>query len=129
MAKKEFTYRGKSTEELLKLDTREFGKLLPSKRKRCVLRNFQDIENFVKRCKTKLGRGKRIKTQARDIIVVPQMVGMKIEVYNGKEYVNLNVVWDMIGHRLGEFSPTRKKVAHSAPGIGATRSSAALSVK
>ncbi len=129
MVKKEFTYRGKSTEELLKLDVREFGKLLPSKRKRSVLRNSQEIENFVQRCKKKIEKGKRIKTQSRDILIVPQMVGMRMQIYNGKEYVNTEVVWEMIGHRLGEFAPTRKKIAHSAPGIGATRSSAALSVK
>lgn len=129
MVQKEFFYRGKSTEELKKLDVREFAKLLPSQRKRTVLRNFQYVEKFLQRCKVKLNRGKRIKTHQRDIVIVPQMVGMKMQVYNGKEYTNIEVIWEMIGHHLGEFAATRKKVAHSAPGIGATRSSAALSVK
>lgn len=129
MVQKEFFYRGKSTDELNKLDVREFAKLLPSQRKRSVLRNFQEIEKFLQRCKTKLGRGKRIRTHERDIIIIPQMVGMKMQVYNGKEYINIEVIWEMIGHHLGEFAATRKKVSHGAAGIGATRSSAALSVK
>ena len=57
------------------------------------------------------------------------MVGKKIKVYSGKEFIPVTIIEEMIGHYLGEFILTRKKVAHSAPGIGATRSSAALSVK
>lgn len=126
---KEYTYRGKKPEELLKMNTREFAKLLPSARKRSVLRRTQEIEKFVQRCKNKIVKKKRIKTQERNMIILPQLVGMKIQVHNGKEYLPIEIVWDMIGHYLGEFSVTRKKIAHSAPGIGATRSSAALSVK
>ena len=48
-------------------------------------------------------------------------------VYNGKEFIPLTITAEMLGHYLGEFVLTRKKVAHSAPGIGATRSSAAQS--
>ena len=51
--KKEFKYRGKNIEELKAMDTREFAKLLPAKPRRFVLRNFQEIEYFVSRCKTK----------------------------------------------------------------------------
>lgn len=126
---KEFRYRGKTPEELKKLDVREFAKLLPSKRRRTVFRNFQEIEKFLQRCNDKISKSKRIRTHQRNIIIVPQMVGMKIQVYTGKDYVNVELNWEMIGHHLGEFALTRKKVAHSAPGIGATRSSAALSVK
>ena len=57
------------------------------------------------------------------------MIGGTIRVHNGKELVPVIIVEDMIGHYLGEFSMTRKRGEHSAPGIGATRSSAALSVK
>ncbi len=126
---KEFTYRGKTTEELSNLDVREFSKLLSSRRKRTVLRNYDKIEKFVQRCKKKVQTNKKIKTHNRDMVIVPSLVGMKINVYNGKEYVPVDINWEMIGHLLGEFSITVKKVAHSAPGIGATKSSAALSVK
>ena len=126
---KEFTYRGKSIEELKKLDVREFAKFLPSKTRRAVLRQFDTIERFVKSCEKKQERGKQIRTHARETIIVPKMVGLTIFVHNGKTFVKVNIMPKMIGHRLGEFVPTRGKVQHGAPGIGATRSSAAMSVK
>ena len=126
---KDFTYRGKTTEDLLKMDIREFAKFLQSRRRRTVMKNFDKIQKFILACKKKIQQNKKIKTHNRDMIIVPQMVGMKIQVYNGKEYNPIEVNWDMLGHYLGEFSLTRKKVEHSAPGIGATRSSASLSVK
>jgi len=63
------------------------------------------------------------------MIVLPEMVGMVIKIYNGKEFTPVTIIEEMIGHYFGEFALTRKKVEHSAPGIGATRSSASLSVK
>ena len=63
------------------------------------------------------------------MLIVPQMVGNTIKIYNGKEWISLIIGTEMLGHRLGEFSMTRKKVEHSAPGIGATKSSASLSVR
>ena len=57
------------------------------------------------------------------------MVGKTIKVYNGKEFVPVNIVEEMLGHVLGEFSLTRKRVGHNAPGVGATRSSSAVSVR
>jgi len=129
MVGKEFLYRGKTLEELKSLDVREFAKLLPSGKKRSVLRQYDKIEAFVKRCKEKLDKKKKIRTHSRKIIIVPQMIGMLIFIYNGKEFMPIEIIPEMIGHNLGEFSLTRKKVEHSAPGIGATRSSAAMSVK
>ena len=70
-----------------------------------------------------------IETHCRDMIIIPPMVGKSIKVYNGKEFLPMTVDLDMLGHRLGEFSFTRTSVRHNAPGIGATRSSAAISVK
>ena len=127
--RKEFTYRGKTLEELKKLDVREFAGMLPSRRKRSVLRQFGKIEKFIQGCNKKLDMKKKIRTHARDMIIVPQMVGWTIQVYNGKEFLPFIITGEMLGHYLGEFALTRKKVEHSAPGIGATRSSAALSVK
>ena len=63
------------------------------------------------------------------MIILPEMVDHIIKVYNGKEFVIITILPEMLGHYLGEFSPTRRKVAHHAPGIGATRSSASMSVK
>ena len=121
MQKKQFIYRGKTINELKELEVREFAKYLPSKQKRTVLRNFQAIEYFVKRAKTKLEKGKKIKTHQREIIIVPQMVGMNIQVHNGKSFNPVLIEPEMIGHRLGEMSLTRSKVAHSKAGVGATK--------
>lgn len=121
--KKQFIYRGKTVDELKTLEVREFAKYLPSRQRRTVLRNFQVIEDFLKRAKEKLDKGKKIKTHSRDIIIVPQMVGMNIQIYNGKVFNPVLIEPEMLGHRLGEMSGTRSKVAHSKAGIGATKGS------
>ena len=123
--KKQFTYRGKNLEELKKLDIREFSKYLKSGERRSVLRNFDVIEKFLERNKNK----EKIRTHQRDLIIVPKMIGLNIYVHNGKEFIQIKITAEMLGHRLGEFSATRKQIKHGAPGVGATRSSAALSVK
>ncbi|KKU15884.1 30S ribosomal protein S19 [Candidatus Jorgensenbacteria bacterium RIFCSPLOWO2_02_FULL_45_12] len=53
-----------------------------------------------------------IKTWARASEISPEMVGYRFGVYNGKEFIEVTVREDMIGHRLGEFSPTRKFIRH-----------------
>lgn len=126
---KEFFYRGKNLEELKKMDVREFAKLLPSRKKRSVLRQYDKIEKFIERCKKKVERNKKIRTHKGETIITPKLIDMTIFVHNGKEFKPVMISAEMIGHYLGEFVLTRKKVEHSAPGIGATRSSAALSVK
>ena len=126
---KELFYRGKNIEELKKLDAREVAKYLPSRSRRSVLRNFQSIEKFINRCEKKLAKKKKIRTHLRDIIIMPKMVGMQIGIYNGKEFHDITITHSMIGHRIGEFSLTRTKVSHGAPGIGATKSSAGAQKK
>jgi small subunit ribosomal protein S19 len=126
---KELFYRGKNVEDLKKLDVRESAKYLPSRPRRSVLRNFQLIEKFITRCEKKIARKKKIKTHLRDIVVMPKMVGMAIGIYNGKEFKDITITPNMIGHHLGEFSFTREKVQHGAPGIGSTKSSAGAQKK
>ena len=53
-----------------------------------------------------------IKTWSRDAVIVPEMVGFTFGVHNGKVHISVTVVEDMIGHKLGEFAPTRKFVRH-----------------
>ena len=119
--KKEFTYKGKTIDELKKLDVREFSKYLKSRARRSVLRQFQEIEKFVSRSKKKLSKEKPIRTHQRDIVVVPDMIGMKILVYNGHVFVPVQIIGEMLGHRLGEFAPSRGKVSHGTAGVGATK--------
>jgi len=129
MASKEFLYRGKKLDELQKLDTREFAKLVGADSRRALLRHFDIAEKFVKKCVQRQKEGKQIRTHLRELVIVPNMIGYDIGIHNGKEFVKIRIIPEMLGHRLGEFSVTRNKVQHGAPGIGATRSSAALSVK
>lgn len=124
---KEFMFRGKSLEELQQMDMEAFIKLLPSRERRSLTRGMSHEQKKLLEAITK--QKKKIKTHAREMVIVPVMVGKTINVYSGKEWMPILIEADMLGHRLGEFAMTRKKVAHSAPGVGATRSSAALSVR
>lgn len=124
---KEFLFRGKKLEELQKLSLKEFALLLNSKERRSLNRGLTHTQ---KKVLEHIEKGKKnIRTHSRDMIIVPQMVGQIIKVYSGKDWNIIDIDREKLGHRLGEFVLTRKKVAHSAPGIGATRSSAALSVR
>ena len=127
MAKKEFTYRGKTLEELKNMSISEFKELLPARQKRSLKRGLTDQQKrLLKRIKN---NEKNIETHCRNMIILPEMNGFMIKVHNGKEFVAVMVTEEMIGHYLGEFATTRQRVEHSAPGIGSTRSSASLSVK
>lgn len=123
--KKEQIYRGKSLEELKALDVRESAKFLPARSRRTVMRNFDAIQRFVKRCEKKSSRNKKIKTHLRDLVIVPKLVGLNIGVYNGKSFQEVQITTEMIGHKLGEFSPSRSRVNHGGAGLGATKSSRA----
>jgi len=126
MAKKEFTYRGKTLEELNNMSINDFAELVPSRERRSLKRETTDMQRaFMK----KIMNGNNIKTECRDVIIIPQIVGKNIRIHNGKEFVSLLIQKEMIGHRIGEFVSTRKRVMHHAPGVGATRSSSSLSVR
>ena len=127
MAKKEFFYRGKTLDELRKLSTKEFAQIIPARQRRTLLRGLTEQQQaFMK----EIEKGKNnVETHCRDVVVLPKMVGMTIKVHSGKEFVPVLIQDEMIGHRLGEFALTRKRVAHNSPGIGATKSSSAASVR
>lgn len=127
MAKKVFTYRGKTLEELKNMSIKELAELLPARCKRNIKRGFS-VEKH-KLLKEIEADKKNIKTHLRDMIILPLMVGKTIKIHNGKSFVPILIQAEMIGHYLGEFAITRQGVRHNAPGIGATRSSASLSVK
>ena len=132
MAAKEFRYRNKTVEELKKMEIKEFAKLVPARQRRSLTRGFTDPQ---KRLLAKVknandGKFKKpIKTHCRDLVILPSMIGLMIHIHKGKGYAAVNISEEMVGHFLGEFAHTRSNVKHSAPGIGATRSSQAASVK
>ncbi len=55
-----------------------------------------------------------IKTWSRRSMVLPDMVGLTIAVYNGRQHIPVLVTENMVGHKLGEFSPTRSFKSHQA---------------
>jgi len=127
MVKKEFTYYGKRLDELKKMSLNEFAEIAPSRARRSLRRGLTEQHKIL--LKKIRAKEDDIKTHCRNMVILPEMIGITIRVYNGKEFVKIVIQEDMLGHYLGEFTLTRKGVKHSAPGIGATRSSAALSVK
>ncbi len=127
-----FRYRGKTLEELLQMSLDELVKLLPARQRRSLLRGFTPAQRKllakIRKIKKKYEEGKLkklpvIKTHVRDMIILPEMVGLTIAVYNGKEFIPVRITPWMIGHYLGEFSHTTKIVQHGEPGLKATRSS------
>jgi small subunit ribosomal protein S19 len=130
---KRFRYRGKSLEELLSMSLDEFVQLLPARQRRSLMRGLTPAQRkLLNKIRTLRKAGKSdvmIKTHVRDMIILPEMVGLTIAVYNGKEYVPVRVTPEMIGHRLGEFSHTTKLVHHGEPGLKASKSSLHIAAK
>jgi small subunit ribosomal protein S19 len=62
------------------------------------------------------GRNQAIKTWSRRSTILPQFVGLTFQVHNGNKHIPVLVTEEMVGHKLGEFAPTRQFVSHSAAG-------------
>lgn len=131
---KEFAYRGVPFSELERMPMDEFVKLLPSRARRKLLRGLPPkhrilLERIREVKKAGLADKVIIKTHCRDMVILPEMVGVTIGVHNGKEFVPVKITPKMIGHLLGEFAITCKRVVHGSPGIGASRSSMYVPLK
>ncbi len=131
MVKKVFTYRGFNLDDIRKMKMEEFAQLLPSRQRRSILRGTTDKQKklLFKIEKAKKGEKVKLHTHCRDIIVTPEMLDLTFHVYNGKEYVKVEIIPEMLGHYLAEFALTRKRVKHGMPGIGATKSSLYIPLK
>jgi small subunit ribosomal protein S19 len=132
MAKKEFSYKGHTLEELQSMSMDELVELLPARIRRSLKRGFTEQQKKlmarVKKARNE-GQEKPIRTHCRSMPILPSMVGFTFGIYTGKEFVTVEVKPEMIGKYLGEFALTRKLVKHSAPGVGATRSSLFVPIK
>jgi small subunit ribosomal protein S19 len=73
---------------------------------------YVDAKLLKKIAKLKAGDKSVIKTWARASVITPEMVGFTFGVHNGKEHISVFISEDMVGHKLGEFAPTRKFVKH-----------------
>lgn len=131
---REFRYRGHTVEELQEKSLEEFAELLPARERRVLQRGLpsrqQKLLEEIREVREKENpEEKFIRTHCRDMVILPEMVGLRFGVYDGEKFSTVKVEPEMIGHRLGEFALTRKKVKHSTPGIGATRSSLYVPLK
>ncbi len=136
--KKEFLWRGMTMDELSALplyppeDQPEapcIATLMPARAKRSLSRGLsEECEHFLEKVRSN-GGSKVVKTHCRGMYILPEMVGTTVGVHNGRDFIKIEIIPEMIGHALGEFAPTRRSVTHTGPGVGATRSSKHVALK
>ena len=129
---KKFNYRGKEITQLENISNDQLFELLNARQRRSLKRGINDekrqLSNEIKESKN--GKTKNpIRTHKRDLIILPYMVGATVNVFSGKEFTPITILPEMIGHYLGEYVITNKRVSHGAPGVGASRSSLYVPLK
>lgn len=133
---REFKFKGYSIEQMKTMSIESLLPLMNSRQRRSLDKRVAKYMNDEKRKlreDMKLAReGKlnsSIKTHVRDMIILPDMIDLTISVHNGKDFSPIHIRPEMIGHYLGEYSITNKRVQHGAPGVGASRSSLYVPLK
>ena len=135
-----FTYRGHTVDEIRSMSMDEFIKLLPSRQRRSLTKGLTNeqrtlLEHIRAAKKQNGGNGGKggvaspVKTQCRDMIIIPEMIGLTLHLHSGKEFTPLEIRPEMIGHYIGELVITNQKVVRGTPGIGASRSSMYVPLK
>ncbi|KAK9868577.1 hypothetical protein WJX84_008026 [Apatococcus fuscideae] len=133
---RKFSYRGVDLDQLLDMSTDELVELFPARARRRFQRGLKRkplaLIKKLRKAKKEAEEGEKpepVRTHLRNMIIVPEMVGSIIGVYNGKTFNQVEIKNDMIGHYLAEFSISYKPVKHGKPGIGATHSSRFIPLK
>jgi small subunit ribosomal protein S19 len=127
--KREFQLRGYSLDQLKGLTLEELAQILHARARRTIRRGFNaEQQRFLDRLQS-TPMEKPVRTHCRDVLVLPAHVGHRVQVHNGKEFKEIEVRPEMIGHYYGEFALTRRFEKHSGPGVGATRSSKFMPLK
>merc|ERR1711872_360473 len=133
---RKFTYRGVDLDQLLDMNNEQLVELFPCRQRRRFQRGLKRkhmallkrLRKAKKECPA-LEKPAVVKTHLRDMVIIPEMVGSMIGVYNGKTFNQVEIKPEMISHYLAEFSITYKPVKHGRPGIGATHSSRFIPLK
>jgi len=132
MSSREFRYRGRTLEELQAMTLDDLASVMPARIRRTLKRGLspenKKLLEKIRKYRSK-GVNKPIRTHRRDMPVLPEMVGARMAVHNGKEFVEITITPEMMGHYLGEFAMTNRIVRHGKPGKGATRSSKFVPLK
>jgi small subunit ribosomal protein S15e len=134
---KKFSYRGIDLDNLLEMSTEQFTNMTNSRHRRSLRRGLKKKHaNLIAKLNKEkiavegtLERPKPVKTHLRDIMILPQMVGNIIGIYNGKQMLGVEVKAEMVGTYTGEYGITYKPVRHGRPGIGSTHSSRFIPLK
>ncbi|KAH7492253.1 ribosomal protein S15 [Phytophthora ramorum] len=133
---RKFSYRGVDLDKLLDLNHEELMDLVNARARRRFSRGLKRKPMaLIKRLRKAkaaakpMERPEGIKTHLRNMIIVPEMIGSVVGVYNGKEFNGIEIKPEMIGHYLGEFAITYKPVTHGRPGIGATSAARFIPLK
>uniref|UniRef100_A0A183AAT8 40S ribosomal protein S15 n=1 Tax=Echinostoma caproni TaxID=27848 RepID=A0A183AAT8_9TREM len=133
---KKYFYRGVDLDQLLDMDMEQIGELMPARIRRRIKRGLRRkhtaLLKRLRRSKKECPFGekpKAVKTHLRNMIILPEMIGSVVGVYNGKTFNSVEIRPEMLGHYLGEFSITYKPVKHGKPGVGATHSSRFIPLK
>lgn len=128
MARK-VVYKGIEAEQIPSITMESFMKLIPSGSRRTLKRMGTQVKKFIEKLRKHDFAKKPMKTHFRQMVILPEMLGKRFLVYNGKEFVDVMILPEMLGRKLGEYSHTIKLVRHSGPGIGATRGSKSVELK
>ncbi|MEM3364103.1 MAG: ribosomal protein S19 family protein [Candidatus Micrarchaeia archaeon] len=128
------TIYGMDTDKFAAVSAEEYISKYANSRARRAYRNISDNPAYKKlmariRKVRESKSSKVIKTHVREAVILPEWIGMKIGVHNGKEFYTIEIQPTMVGHRLGEFAHTTKRVEHHGPGVGATRGSKFVPLK
>eukprot|EP00105_Crassostrea_gigas_P040306 XP_019924454.1 PREDICTED: 40S ribosomal protein S15 [Crassostrea gigas] len=133
---RKYAYRGVDLDQLLDMSNEQLMELFPCRARRRISHGLKrkplGLIKRLRKAKKEAGpleKPEVVKTHLRNMIIVPEMIGSIIGVYNGKTFNQVEVKPEMIGHYLGEFSITYKPVKHGRPGIGATHSSRFIPLK
>ncbi|WOK97122.1 40S ribosomal protein S15-like [Canna indica] len=133
---RKFSYRGVDLDQLLDMSLDELVKLFDARARRRFQRGLKRkpmaLIKKLRKAKKEAPPGEKpepVRTHLRNMIIVPEMIGSIIGVYNGKTFNQVEIKPEMIGHYLAEFSISYKPVKHGRPGIGATHSSRFIPLK
>ena len=127
---KDFVFHGLTEEQLMAVSMDEFIRMLPSRMRRSLRRGLPEVHRIlIEKIRGWTPGDKPVKTHARDLIILPEMMGKTVHVFDGREFVEVKIDLKKVGHYLGEYAITNRPVRHGRPGIGASRSSMYIPLK
>ena len=131
-----FQFRGLELEALTALKEAEIAALVHARARRRMSRGLKkksiSLMRKIRESKKDVAVGEKpklVKTHLRDMLILPEMIGGQVGIYNGKQFNAVEIKGEMIGRYLAEFSLSYKPVRHGRPGIGATHSSRFIPLK